>query len=196
MQAYSQQLYHQMNSFTGIFRQHFKAPPHAPPMYWLKPPHQTLKTPHVLNTCRKPWSSIPKVAKIASLQQLFTISQKKLGMEFILSMWININTSTSWHYCFWWKWTDESITTAFVWYCDAKHFLQGSSYVHCCFWVVVVKNGCLLDYGTHVNNESMKWANFLHADTSYWVGMLKNGGDLLDHGTTKSGVSHKSFHES
>ena len=62
--------------------------------------------------------------------------------------------------------------------------------------MVVVKNGCLLDYGTHVNNESMKQANFLHADTSYWVGMLKNGGDLLDHGTTKSGVSHKSFHES
>ena len=30
-----------------------------------------------------------------------------------------------------------------------------------CFWVVVVKNGCsLLDHGTHVKNELMKWADF------------------------------------
>ena len=47
-----------------------------------------------------------------------------------------------------------------------------------------------------VKNELMKWADFLHAGTNYWVGMLKNGGDLLDHGTIKSGVSHKSFDES
>ena len=51
LKAYSWQLYYQINSFTGIFWQHFKAPPppHAPPMYWLKPPF------HVLNTCGKPW---------------------------------------------------------------------------------------------------------------------------------------------
>ena len=36
LQAYSQQLYYQMNSTTGISQQNFK-PPHAPPMYWLKP---------------------------------------------------------------------------------------------------------------------------------------------------------------
>ena len=42
----------------------------------------------------------------------------------------------------------------------------------------------------------MKRAGFLHADTNHWVGMLKNGGDLLDHGTLKSGVSHKQFDES
>ena len=47
-----------------------------------------------------------------------------------------------------------------------------------------------------VKNELMKWADFLHAGTNYWVGMLKNRGDLLDHGTIKSGVSHKSFDES
>ena len=34
--AYSQQLYYQMNSFTGIFRQHKL--PHASPMFWCKPP--------------------------------------------------------------------------------------------------------------------------------------------------------------
>ena len=45
LQAYSWQLYYQMNSFTVIFRQHCKSP-HAPPMYWLKPPlHQVLKSP-------------------------------------------------------------------------------------------------------------------------------------------------------
>ena len=44
LQAYSWQLYYQMNSFTVIFRQHFKSP-HAPPMYWLKPPHQNFEEP-------------------------------------------------------------------------------------------------------------------------------------------------------
>ena len=45
-------------------------------------------------------------------------------------------------------------------------------------------------------------ADFLHADTNlgklnvnlynnYWMGMLKNGRDLLHHGTLKSGISHK-----
>ena len=38
LQAYSRQLYYQMNSFTGIFRQYLKPSSHAPPMYWLKPP--------------------------------------------------------------------------------------------------------------------------------------------------------------
>ena len=42
-QAYSRQRYYQVNSFTDIFRQHFKPSPHAPPMYWLKPHHQILK---------------------------------------------------------------------------------------------------------------------------------------------------------
>ena len=39
LQVYSGQLYYQMNSFTGIFRQHFK--PHMLPMYWLKLPPQS-----------------------------------------------------------------------------------------------------------------------------------------------------------
>ena len=38
LQAYSLQHYYQINSFTGIFQQHFKPPLHAPPMYWLKLP--------------------------------------------------------------------------------------------------------------------------------------------------------------
>ena len=40
-------------------------------------------------------------------------------------------------------------------------------------------------------------ADFLHTDTNlgklninnYWVGMLKNGWDILDHGTLKSGAN-------
>ena len=56
LEAYIWQLYYQMNSFTGIFRQNFTPPPHASPMYWLKPPHRILKSPppYVLNTCGKP----------------------------------------------------------------------------------------------------------------------------------------------
>ena len=47
LQAYSQQLYYQMN-FTGIFQQHLKTP-HAPPCIDLS---------HVLNTCGKPWQHL------------------------------------------------------------------------------------------------------------------------------------------
>ena len=52
LQAYSRQLYYQMNSFTGFFRQHFK-PPHAPPMYWS--PHQIFWKPSdtIFNIHRK-----------------------------------------------------------------------------------------------------------------------------------------------
>ena len=34
--------------------------------------------------------------------------KKKVGMEFIFSMLINIKVSTSWDYCFWRKWPDMS----------------------------------------------------------------------------------------
>ena len=43
---------------------------------------------------------ILKVLKVTSLQYLYSISKKKLGMEFILCMQINIEVSTSWHFCF------------------------------------------------------------------------------------------------
>ena len=49
------------------------------------------------------WSSIFKVLKVTSLQYLYNISKKKLGMEFIFCMQINIKTSTNWHYRFSWK---------------------------------------------------------------------------------------------
>ena len=32
-------------------------------------------------------------------------------------------------------------------------------------------------------------------EKNYWVGTVKNGPDLLDHGTLKSSVSHKWFDE-
>ena len=62
LQAYNQQLYYQMNCFTGIFQHHFKPPPHTPPMYWIKPPPPSSikfwRAPHYLSTCGKPWSFI------------------------------------------------------------------------------------------------------------------------------------------
>ena len=51
-------------------------------------------------------SSSLKVLKVTSLQYLYNISKKKLGMEFIFCMHINFKVSTSWHYQFWWKWAD------------------------------------------------------------------------------------------
>ena len=53
-------------------------------------------------------SSIHKVLKVTSLQYLHNISKKKLGMEFIFCLQINIKVSTSWHYRIWWKWPDMS----------------------------------------------------------------------------------------
>ena len=47
LQAYSRQLYYQMNSFTGIFRQYFKLPP-CPPCFDLSHPpplHQIFSSP-------------------------------------------------------------------------------------------------------------------------------------------------------
>ena len=103
----------------------------------------------------------------------------------------NIKFSTTWHYCFWRKWSDMStvprmgtsifynilrtnMTLAFVFYCDVKYFpilrcpfiLFATS-----FWVVVVKNGrSLLDHSKicyiSLKNEVMKWTDISHADTN------------------------------
>ena len=43
LQAYSRQLYYQMNSTTGIFNIILSPPPHASPMYWLKPPQSNFE---------------------------------------------------------------------------------------------------------------------------------------------------------
>ena len=43
LEAYSQQRYYQMNSFTGIFRQHFKLPPYSPHVLTYASPHQILR---------------------------------------------------------------------------------------------------------------------------------------------------------
>ena len=42
--------------------------------------------------------SILKELKVASLQYLYNISKKKLGMEFIFWIQISIKVSTSWHW--------------------------------------------------------------------------------------------------
>ena len=54
------------------------------------------------------WSSILKVLKVISLQNLYNILRKKLKKEFIFCMQMNINVSTSWNCYFCWKWSDMS----------------------------------------------------------------------------------------
>ena len=49
------------------------------------------------------WSSIFKVLKVTGLQYLYNIWEKKLGIEFIFCMQINIKIYTSSHCRFWWK---------------------------------------------------------------------------------------------
>ena len=91
-----------------------------------------------------------KVLKVLSLQYLYNISKKKLGMEFFC-MQININvgiivfddSDMSRHVqstqnrklvIFIQYIKKKSIATVFVFYCDARHWdiLQGSSHV-CCY---------------------------------------------------------------
>ena len=43
---------------------------------------------------------ILKLLKVTSLQYLYNISKKKLGMEVIFGMQINVKVSTSWYYPF------------------------------------------------------------------------------------------------
>ena len=63
------------------------------------------------------WSSIPKVLKIASLQRLYNISDKKLEMKSIFCMQASIKFSHKlistlwaskfpimWYYHYWWAW--------------------------------------------------------------------------------------------
>ena len=52
------------------------------------------------------WLSIPKLLKVASLQYLYYMSKKKLRMEVIFDIQINVKVSTSWYYAFWKKWPD------------------------------------------------------------------------------------------
>ena len=54
------------------------------------------------------WSRILKLLKITKVYNIITITQKRLGIEFIFCMQINIKISTYWHYRFWWKWPGMS----------------------------------------------------------------------------------------
>ena len=98
------------------------------------------------------WSSIPKVPKIASLQCLYNISKKKLWMEFFMKF-IKIKISTSWIINFWWKPNmpkvpekgsllsfckilRKSITTVFVFYCEAKTFRYFTGFQSCLLLLV------------------------------------------------------------
>ena len=85
LQAYSRQLYYQMNSVTGIFQQHFK-PPMLPPCIDLSHPHQILNSPspHVLNTCGKPCIPWMDLSKICDKIQFWSISVSLGSMYFFL----------------------------------------------------------------------------------------------------------------
>ena len=98
------------------------------------------------------WLSIPKVPKIASLQCIYNISKKKLWMEFFMKF-IKIKISTSWIINFLWK-PDmpkvpdkrillsfcnilrKSITTVFVFYCEAKTFRYFTGFQSCLLLLV------------------------------------------------------------
>ena len=85
--TYSQQLYYQMNSVTGIFWQHFKPPSHAPSMYWLKPPIRFWRGPHVLNNCGKPW--------LICVIYLTSQSLNYVGFDKMKQLHINLNVTIS-----------------------------------------------------------------------------------------------------
>ena len=46
--------------------------------------------------------------KLLEVKYLYHILKKKLGVEFIFCIPINVKVFISWHYSFWWKWPDMS----------------------------------------------------------------------------------------
>ena len=83
LQAYSWQLYYQMNCFTGIFQQHFKLPPcfdliPLPIKFWGA-------SPHVLNTCGKLccWSYAKSLKQLISKLHL----RKNIFSSLLLAYW-------------------------------------------------------------------------------------------------------------
>ena len=142
----------------------------------------------------------------------FTISQKKLGMEFIFCIQISIEASTSWYYFFFWKrpdksittawkWPDKSITTDIVFYGDGKHsdLLRVSSHVGCYLFLGDCGQKCVQPFRSCNSKICYNWSDemsWFFASYYKLLGRtLKNGGHS-HHGTPKSGVSHKSFDES
>ena len=161
------------------------------------------------------YSSIPKVAKIAILQCLKNISKKKVRAEVDFLDADKQQSFQQVDFNFWAsKFPDmskqpnmskepkkgrslnfcdiltKSITTAFVFYCDAKHpnTLQGSSHGHCYFFL----GGCGQNWVWPFRSWNSKiccisrlnWWNEL-IFFAFWyefrVGMVKNGWELLDH---------------
>ena len=124
-----------------------------------------------------------------SLQYL----KKKLGMEFIFCMHINIKVSTSWYFRFWWKWLDMSkVPKIGIWqyFCNWKkkywncfcvllwwktfRYFTSSSHVRCYLflescgqkWVQPFRSWNSKICFIYLKNELMKWADFLHANTN------------------------------
>ena len=96
LQAYSRQLYYQMNSFTGIFEQHFKFPP-PPPMLppcidLCRHPYQILKSPP--NWAQPPMFSTP-VGNSGTCRLFVHI---RLMWTFILTLLPPIVILDTWHF--------------------------------------------------------------------------------------------------
>ena len=84
------------------------------------------------------WSSILKILKVTSVQYLYNILKKMLGMEFIFCMQINIKVSTSGNYRFWWKWPDMSIVpNVLLLQCKTFKYFTGSGHV-CCYLFFII----------------------------------------------------------
>ena len=119
--------------------------------------------------------SVPKVSKIASLQYLYNISKKKLGMQFIFCMQINIKTSATWIIVF-----DESsqICPKYPIQQNFCNILKKVLQLILCS--AVMQNGQIV-YGVPV----------MFVVTCFWEVVVENGSGCLDHGTLKSAESQE-----
>ena len=79
LQAYSWQLYYQMNSIIGIFRQYFK-PPMLPPCIDLSSPHHILKSPPPLSPCSQHLWETLRMPPFLTCFTCFNYSRLKVGM--------------------------------------------------------------------------------------------------------------------
>ena len=85
---------------SHVFFDNILSPPHAPPMYWLKLPSPTKfwrASPHVLNTCGKPWfrtySNMVFFAKIVNGHQ----SSNTFAKRSVLDVWLDYKCASDIH---------------------------------------------------------------------------------------------------
>ena len=122
------------------------------------------------------WSSILKVLKVTSLQCLYSISKKKLWMEFsifdvsyqyLMKVAKHVQSTEKGSLLNFSNILKKSIATAFVFYCDAKHSVTLLCSSHVCCYLFL--SGCDQKLGVVLYIMEL-W--ILHCISKEWIDQM------------------------